>query len=389
MHILDGMNVQKCEFAFEKALKIVDKNLKYHAYGMFPLDAASNGVYKWRKENNGWVSGFWPGILWLSWEKSGKEQYRAALQKYLLSFEERARMRHGLNHHDMGFLYSLSCVPAYMNWNDEAAKIAALQAADVLVERFSEKGEFIVAWGEIGDDWTVENGNFLIVDCFLNIPILYWAAAVTGNRKYSDVAERHLNTAIKYIIRSDGSTFHKYEFQYGTGAPIGGMTWQGAADDSCWSRGQAWAVYGLALNYSATKNEKIIFEFKKVTSFFVKHLPKDYVPYWDFNFSDGDGEPRDSSAAAIAVCGIMQMAEQLPEDPDISGFKMIAEKMLNSLIDHYSADDSGVNEGILLHGTDAKPQDYGIDEPTIYGDYFYMEALLRCIKTHKSYWLGK
>lgn len=145
----------------------------------------------------------------------------------------------------------------------------------------------------------------------------------------------------------------------------------------------------MALNYSVTKNPDLIPYFKKMTSYFLDRLPDDYVPYWDFIFSPEDNEPRDSSAAAIVVCGIMQMAENLPDDEDIQKYKRIAEKMLNSLIDNYAGELSENNEGILLHGTDAKPQNYGIDEPNIYGDYFYLEALLRCVKEHKSYWLGK
>ena len=386
---LDGINPEQCEAAFQKALPFVDYLLEKHGNKGFPLDAAKDGIYQWREKNGGWVAGFWTGILWLCWEKTGDEKYLSALKNYIKSFEARAATRDGLTHHDMGFLYSLSCVPAYMHLGDEEAKTAALEAADVLIERFREKGEFIVAWGALSDEWAQKEGIFLIIDCFLNIPLLYWATEVTGDTKYREVAEKHLKTTIRYIIREDGSSFHKYKFDYETGTPIGGQTGQGAADDSCWSRGQAWGVYGLALNYAVTKNHDLIPVFKKMTSYFLDRLPEDYVPYWDFIFSKEDNEPRDSSAAAIVICGIMEMAEHLPEDTEIQAYKKTAEKMLCSLMENYAGELSENNEGILLHGTDAKPQDYGIDEPNIYGDYFYLEALLCCLQEHKSYWIGK
>lgn len=389
MGVLEGMDKGKCSIAFEKALQLVDHHLEKYGTEYFPLDAGENGIYKWRKKNGGWVAGFWPGILWLSWEMTGNDKYLNAVKEYVLSFEERAAERRELSHHDMGFLYSLSCVPAYIHLKDESAKNAAIEAANVLIERFREKGNYIVAWGDLNDEWAHKEGSFLIVDCFLNIPLLYWATEVTGDTKYADVAEKHLKTTVKYIIRDDGSSFHKYKFDYETGESIGGQTWQGAADYSCWSRGQSWGIYGLALNYSVTKNPDLIPYFKKMTSYFLDRLPDDFVPYWDFIFPVGSDEPRDSSAAAVVICGIMQMAEVLPDDEDIQKYKRVAEKMLNSLIDNYSGELSESNEGILLHGTDAKPQNYGIDEPTIYGDYFYLEALLRCVKEHKSYWLGK
>ena len=223
---------------------------------------------------------------------------------------------------------------------DEFAKETALLAADNLKARFREKGQFIQAWGELD---TKENYR-LIIDCLLNLPILYWATEVTGDGSYRECALKHLETTRKVIFRPDFSTYHTYYFDLETGKPAYGATKQGYSDESTWSRGQSWGVYGLMLNYMYEKVDGIPEEWKKVTDYFLAHLPQDKAAYWDFYFMDGP-EPRDSSASAIAV------------------------------------------NGILLHSTYGRLLGDGIDECCLWGDYFYMEALMRVIKPEwKPYW---
>ena len=183
----------------------------------------------------------------------------------------------------------------------------------------------------------------------------------------------------------DGSydtTHHTYFFDMDTGEPLYGKTTQGYSDDSCWARGQSWGVYGLALAYKYIKDDKFIELFNRVTSEFIKRLPEDYIPYWDMVFTDGSGEPRDTSAAAIACCGIMEMSKYT----DCSEYLPFVDKMLSSLEEKYTSKRLEKSNVILTDAMNAKP--FG-DKPegAIFGDYFYMEALMRKINPDwKIYW---
>ena len=375
----------KVENALNEALKIVDRNL-VRIGEKFTEDESEKGRYI-LAENKRWTSSFLTGVLWISYELTGDEKYKNMAMKHVESFKDRLERRFALNHHDLGFLYSLSCVAAYKITGNEMAKEIAVKAADMLIERFNPKGEFLVAWGTLGKDNKDNGANYFIIDCLYNIPLLYWATEVTGEGKYAEIAKRHLDTTVRYIMREDGSTYHKYEFDYETGNPLGGATVQGAFDESCWSRGQAWGVGGFALNFNATGDTRSIDCFKRVLDYCIDHLPSDYVPFWDFAFTDGDDEPRDSSAAVIILCGIMEMAKYLPEDDkDLPRYKKIAGKIFNSIIDNYAAGYDMDCDGLILHGTGSKPHNMGVDECCVWGDYFYMEAIIRCLKDWEIYW---
>lgn len=334
-----------------------------------------------------WTEGFYTGELWLAYEMTGQEAFKELALKHVSSFLTRIQNRIAVDHHDMGFLYSLSCVAGYKLVGSEEGKTAALLAADNLIGRFHEKGEFIQAWGPLN----AKENYRLIIDCLLNLPLLYWATEVTGNSKYEDIAKKHITTCLKYIVKEDHSTYHTYYFDPETGEPLRGVTAQGYRNDSVWARGQAWGIYGLALSYKYTKEESYINLFRAVTDFFIAHLPEDLVPYWDFDFADGSSEPKDSSAAAIAVCGMLEMSKYLEEE-ESTYYQEVARKILKSLVDHYAAHPSSSSNGQLLHGTYARKSPYntvgdnGVDECNVWGDYYYLEALVRCLKDWQLYW---
>ena len=196
---------------------------------------------------------------------------------------------------------------------------------------------------------------------------------------------------MQYLIRDDNSTYHTYYFDNQTGAPLYGRTAQGNRDDSAWARGQAWGVYGSALAYKYTGNSECVDIFRRVTTFFLDHLPDDLVPYWDFDFSDGSLEPRDASAGAIVVCGLMEMADLLNNDEG-EQYRDIALRLLYALIHKCAVVDLSVSDGLLLHSTYWRGTptntcyDYGVDECCIWGDYFFMEALTRGVTNKKLYW---
>ena len=357
----------------------------------FP-QASSKGNFYTPGDNVGWTTGFWTGEIWLAWENAErqeeKEMFARAGEIQVNSFLDRIKNHVDVDHHDMGFLYSLSCVAAYKLTGSAKAKEAAILAADQLISRFQPVGEFIQAWGEMG---AKDNYRF-IIDCLLNLPLLYWATQETGEEKYREIAEKHIHTALANVIREDASTWHTFFMNPETGAPDHGATCQGYKDGSAWARGQAWGVYGTAVGYRYTKREEYIGCFKKVSRYFLEHLPEDLCPYWDLTFGQGDEEPRDSSSAVIAICGMLEMSKYMePEDREY--YTAVARKMLKSVIDHYAVKDTKESNGQILHGTYSKKTPYntctpeGVDECVIWGDYFYMEALHRILTPDwKIYW---
>lgn len=365
-------------------------------------------------ENDDWTNGFWSGEIWLAYEYLlRKPEFDVELfngeiisSKKLLgklkdaaliqvdSFYDRIEKKYKVDHHDMGFLYSPSCVAAYKLTGSRKAREAAIMAADQLITRFHEVGEFIQAWGAMD-----EEGNYrLIIDCLLNLPLLFWATIETGDKKYKDIALKHINTALSNVIREDYSTWHTFFFDMKTGKPHHGATCQGYKDASAWARGQAWGIYGLAIGYRYTKKEEYIELFKKVTDFFLKALPDDMVPYWDLEFANWSEEelkenpqPRDSSSASIAACGMLEMARFLDEE-DAEKYINIAGKIMDSVYENYAVKDTKTSNGLVLHSTYSNHSPYntcnhyGVDECNSWGDYFYMEALTRLSCDWKEYW---
>ncbi len=179
------------------------------------------------------------------------------------------------------------------------------------------------------------------------------------------------------ILRSDDTTFHTFYWDPDTGLPQRGETEQGSSDDSCWARGQAWGIYGFALNHRYTGDDSLLAAAQRCADYFLAHLPSDHVAYWDLEFGDGSGEERDSSAAAIAACGLIELADQLRTGARADGYRAAAHRILDALIDGYSTASHPDSNALILHGVYDKPKGVGVDEGTLWGDYFYLEALTR------------
>ena len=371
---------EKLEGALAEALKKIDYAMPTFSGNNFPSHNSVNNVYSVDSNlqggSGGWNTGFWTGMLWHAYELTGDSKYMLTANGQISSFYDRIEGKIGVNHHDMGFLYIPSCVAAYKLDGNIHAKNAALMAADHLITRYHEEAKFIQAWGNVG-----ANDNYrLIVDCLLNIPLLYWATEVTGDQKYWDIAYNHFLTTVSVAYREDGSTYHTYYFDPNTNQPLYGATHQGASDDSTWSRGQAWGMYGPMLTYIYVKDEKALQAFTSAANYYLSYLPSDYIAYWDLSFGDGAYEPRDSSSAAIAVCAMLEAIKHMDEnDPQRRVFVNACNRIMNSLIDSYTTKDIPEANGLLLHATYSKPHNSGVDEMNIWGDYFYMEALHRML----------
>lgn len=378
------------EFSKEDCLKAInfilikiDGNLEKHGNLKFPDPASNNNVYEFSEKNVGWTTSFWTGMLWLAFEVTGKEKYKEAAMQQLDTYKYRVDNKIETDTHDLGFIYTLSCVAGYKLTGNEEAKEAALKAAELLITRYFEKAGIIQAWGDLNDP---NQMGRMIIDCCMNLPLLYWASEVTGDYKYAKIAQSHAEKAAEYIVREDASTYHTFYMDVDTGEPKFGKTHQGFSDTSCWSRGQAWGIYGFPLTYLYTKNDEMIKVTKKLSNYFLNRLPLDNVCYWDLIFTKGV-EERDSSAAAIAVCGLLEMTKILPlTDPYRKIYENASLAIIKSLSENYTSASDSLSNGILLHAVYGKPFNNGVDECNIWGDYYYFEALVRMIKDWQLYW---
>lgn len=364
--------------AIRTGLDTIGRNMTPFAT-MFPDNVTRENIYYPRTrdgyaigDNFDWTTSFWPGQLWLAFELSGEDDYCLAAKRLLPSFINRIDNQIDIDTHDLGFLYTLSCVAAWRLRGMEPARQAALKAADYLMTRCLENVGVIQAWGDLNDP---KQRGRTIIDSLLNMPLLYWASEQTGDPHYTTVAHRHTELLRDYIVRDDDTTFHTFYWNPETGEPLFGRTEQGHADDSCWARGQAWGILGFALNYRYTRDRSFLATAQRLADYFLDHLPSDHVTYWDMVFSDGSGEERDSSAAAIAVCGLQELLHWLPEGALRERYAESAENILQSLAQNYAP--TGESNALLLHSVYDKPKMVGVDEGCLWGDYFYLEALMR------------
>ncbi|EAC1132062.1 glucuronyl hydrolase [Salmonella enterica subsp. enterica] len=345
----------------------------------FPAASATDGHYP-AVEKVDWTEGFWTGMLWLAWEVTGDDKYRTVSENLLNSFEERLDKQIKVDTHDLGFLYMLSCVNAWKLTGNLRARGLALRAADLLYRRFNATAGVIQAWGDLNDP--ARQGR-MIIDCNLNIPLLFWAADETGNAAWREAATQHLAQAARYLVREDASSFHTFYMDIHSGQPLRGDTHQGFNDSSCWARGQAWGIYGFALGFRHTGDITQPELARKLAHYFLNRLPEDFICYWDLIFTPQDNALRDTSAAAVAACGLTELLTLLPlTDPLRSAYSNAIELIMRNLRERYFAH---TQDGLLREGVYNFGRNMGINEPNLWGDYFYFEALVRLSRVWPPY----
>ena len=380
-HGAPGLNQRLMEDSIAFVLAKIDQNLELFV-DRYPAPSSVAGRYE-PIDNIEWTNGFWTGLLWLAFEVTGAQRYRDVALGHLASYRCRVRERINVDHHDLGFLYTLSCVSGYKLLGDESAKQTALEAAELLLKRYLPTAGIIQAWGDLADP--AQQGR-MIIDCNLNLPLLYWASEVSFEARFADAASSHLVRAAHLLVRPDASTFHTFYLDPTTGAPLYGKTHQGYSDQSSWARGQAWSIYGFALGYRHTRDEQLLRLTKRLANFFLNRLPEDGVCYWDLHFTSGN-EPRDSSAAAIAACGLLELAAHLPtSDADRRSYETAASLIVRELSLRYRTGAGPTENGVLKHAVYHMPNKVGVDESCIWGDYFYLEALVRLSRCWNPYW---
>ena len=339
------------------------------------VDTCSDDYKYTESANNNWVCGMYTGTYLMAYQLTGDQWFADVVNEHIDSFVEREEKRVGMDYHDVGFVFVPSCVGAYKVLGSEKARDAALRAVEYYYgTSYSKEGTFIIRAHKA---WDGGGGCRTMIDSMMNASLFYWSGEYLGNALYSTAAKNHTMTSINLLVREDGSTYHHYQFDPETAAPLYGLTWQGYADESCWSRGHSWGIYGFSIAYSYANSREMLDAQSEVTYYMLNHLPEDLIPYWDYTFITGD-EPRDVSAAAIAVCGMLDMAELLPEgSPRRIVYESAAAQILEAIIDGYTGN-VGVEYDGLVHGvTHGKPQGLAIEECAPYADYFYLEALAR------------
>lgn len=327
---------------------------------------------RWQTTQDGvWTGGFWAGLLWLEFQQSRS----AATRRLASTFTERLLPRaQDTRNHDLGFMFFPSAVEGWKLTGDARYHDSAVAAARSLAGQFNEAGGFIPGWGFFGAaDW----GGSVLIDTLMNLPLLAWAAQQTGDDRLMHVAHRHAATALKHQLRADGSVFHLFRFDAVTGAAAGGDTYQGLGPDSSWTRGQAWAMTGLAILAGMTGDAVYASASARIADCFYRRLPAGGIPPWDFD-AIGHDPPTDSSAAAIASYGFQKLHQVMHEPRHLAA----ASSLLRALWSRCA--NGGETGGLLLHATADLPHGLGIDESTIYGDYYYLKSLLRFRRDHAA-----
>ena len=349
--------------------------------GLIPYKGGKNDTWigSPSEDNSWWTGGFWPALMWQMYAVTQNDLFREDARRVQGLLYKELQRHHGM-HHDVGFMFLISFGADFLQHGNEADRAVVLHAADVLAGRFNPAG-FIRAWnGEGREGWA-------IVDCLMNLTLLHWATAQTGDPRYAAIAGIHADTTIKHFVRQDGSCNHIVVFDANTGEPLAFPGGQGYCSGSSWSRGQAWALYGFALLYHNTREQKYLDAAKRVAHYFIANIRSDGLTNCDFRQPEGE-ERIDNIAAACASCGLLELADLVPE-LEAEMYRSAAIRMLKAL-DELSSDWSHECCGVLQKCTAAYHQDNaGRHENIVYGDYFFAEAIARLCGKAPGIWYAQ
>ncbi|GAB6007844.1 glycoside hydrolase family 88 protein [Dysgonomonas reticulitermitis] len=321
-----------------------------------------------------WTSGFWPGILWYAYEYSKDKQLLADAEKYSKALYPVLDQK--ITHHDWGFMMYCSLGNGYRLTGNPEYKQMLLQTADSLAILYNPKVGTINSWPIQCEK--MEWPHNTIIDNMLNLELLFWASKNGGGQKFYDMAKSHAEVTMRNQFRDDYSTYHVVVYDTISGSPIKQITHQGYADSSMWARGQGWAIYGFTMCYRETGNKDFLETARKATAIYLKKLPEDKVPYWDFDDPAIPNAPRDASAAALVASALLELSQYV-EKGESQYYMDEATEMLQSLSsEQYQSREK--NHAFLLHSTGHKPHKSEIDASIIYADYYYIEALIRLKK---------
>lgn len=356
---------------FQKGLRKV-AYMQGNLHGEFPHITEKG---KWRTNANGhWTGGFWTGLLWFKalYAENSEEQKAIALKQ---AKKLAVRMNDNKTH-DMGFIFGPSCVMGNHIEPDEQLVRMAEAGAHNMEDLFEGKAGLILAWDEPGYE------GVAIVDTIMNVPLMIWAAKQEDNQALYNKGITVANHIRENHIRSDYSVYHAVRWDTKTFKIVERTTHQGYSAESCWSRGQAWALYGFVNMYHYTSKEAYLETAQKLAGYFWEHLDDDLcLPRWDFVFKNNKEEPLDASAASIAASGMLllsKMLEQNNQKDQSELWKERSKKIIEALVKHCfykNMEEYGLIENVTVD----KPRNSGVNESSMYGDYYFMESLYRLI----------
>lgn len=365
MNVLD-LVLRKLEFTWE--------DLK-----AFP-HTTRDGIWL-QSEHGRWTAGFWVGQLWLAFVLDPKKKWQDRALSWLDKLKVRA---FDCSTHDLGFLFQPSFVRGYLITGDWALRDIAIRAAESLATRYCPTGEFLPAWDpEEGEEYR----GLMIVDTLMNLPLLFWAGQIAQRHDLTSIAHAVARTIIRHHVRVDGSTYHTVRFDLRSGTPTAFGTHQGWAPESCWSRGQAWAIYGLTQCYELTGDDLYKSTAVRVADYYMAHLaPNRTIPPWDFSAPCVQKQaPLDASAASIAASGLLALGRLM--EPN-NRYCTIATQTVHQLIQECLVTESRPH-GLIQHCTVDYPHGSGIDVATSYGDHYFLEALAKVGPQHWNEWSNK
>jgi hypothetical protein len=342
----------------------------------FPIDSnaiprtmnISTGVVK-KVASKDWTSGFFAGNLWQIYKLTDDVRFknRAALWN---SYIEKEKFNGKT--HDMGFKVYCSFGKGLQVEKNDKYKSIIIKSAQTLITRFNSKIGAIRSWDHNKDSWDFP----VIIDNMLNLELLFEASKLSGDSKYRDIAIQHANTTLKNHFRKDNSCFHVVDYDTITGAVRSRGTHQGFNDQSSWARGQSWAVYGFTMTYRYTKNKEYLKQAEATAKYYInnKTMPEDGIPYWDFNDTGIPNSPRDASSAAVMASALVELYSFTKNKEYLN----YANKVITSLsTDKYLLNQSVKGPFILDHSTGNWPKKDEIDQPIVYADYYFLEAIIR------------
>ncbi len=342
-----------------------------------PYIPDASGKYQDTNNIGWWTNGFYGGMLWQLYNATGNQKYRAAAERLEERLDEVIEDYEGLDH-DTGFMWMHTAVANYRLTGNEDSRRRGMHVANILAGRFNPLGNFIRAWNGDKTGW-------MIIDCLMNLSLLYWATDESKDPRFRAIAELHAATALDKLVRPDGSCGHIAVLDPMTGELLELPGGQGFESGSSWSRGQAWAVYGLAISYAHTKDGKYLDAAKKVAHYFISNLAvNDWLPLCDFR-SPENPVLYDATAGAIAACGFLEIARHVPEH-EKRLYEKAAFNCVKAMVEKF-ADFDPENDGLLGYGKVAY-HDGGkwAQEKIIYGDYFLTEAILRMLEKGFFIW---
>jgi unsaturated chondroitin disaccharide hydrolase len=317
-----------------------------------------------------WTSGFFPAELWYFYQYTKDKKWLELAKKYT---EDIKKEQFNRGTHDLGFMIYCPFGNGYKLTGDTAYKSVIIQAARSLSTRFNKTAGVLKSWDHNVDKWKYP----VIIDNMMNLELLFEATKMTGDSSFYKIAVSHADHTIKNHFREDFSSYHVVDYDTTTaGNILQKITAQGYANESAWARGQAWALYGYTLCFSATKDKNYLAQADGIAGFIINHknTPEDGIPYWDYNDPEIPNVSRDASAAAITASALYELAKYSSNGKK---YKLTADRILYSLSTKYT-NKKGDNYGFILdHSTGHRPAKSEIDVPINYADYYYLEALLR------------